>query len=149
MTRALNACVLAVLAVIVTIVATMDTGRAAVGYSTYSIRGTYRITYTGLSLPSMVPESGIGVFVADGTGGLTGTEVVNAGGRLCPNVAVTGTYTVDGNGLGSLTAAFTSPTPGCSGNFTLALLVLDGGDTVKGLATGSGFITLSEDWKRE
>ena len=95
MTRAWNACVLTVLAVIVTIVATMDTGRAAAGYSTYSIRGTYRITYTGLSLPSMVPESGIGVFVADGTGHLTGTEVVNAGGLLCPNVAVTGAYTVD------------------------------------------------------
>ena len=149
MTRARNVCVLAVLAVIVTIVATMDTGRAASGYSTYSVRGTYRVTYTGLNLPSMIPESGIGIFVADGTGHITGTEILNVGGLLCTDVKVNGTYSVDVNGFGTMTATYTSAQPGCSGEFTIALLVHEGGTLVKALAAGPGFVTLHEDWRRD
>jgi hypothetical protein len=149
MTRVRNACVLAVIAVIVTIVATMDTGGATSGYSAYSIRGTYRITFTGLSLPSMSPESGVGVFVADGTGHITGTEVLNSGGKVCPDVTVTATYTVNVIGIGTLSADFTSPTPGCSGHFNSSLLVLDGGNVVKSVGTDPGFVTLSEEWRRE
>src|ERR1051326_8217799 len=98
MTNARNAWLLTVLAVVVIIAATMDTGRAATGYSIYSIRGTYRITFTGLSVPELTPESGIGVLVADGTGGIVGTESFNLAGHVCTNVAITGTYSVGTNG---------------------------------------------------
>ena len=46
-----------------------DTGRAAPIYSTYNILGTYRVAFTGVSLSTGTPESGVGVFVADGKGG--------------------------------------------------------------------------------
>lgn len=149
MTRARNACVLAAIAVVVTIVATMDTGRAASGYSTYSVRGTYRIAYTGVNLPSLVPESGIGIFVADGTGGIAGTETLNISGLICTNVALTGTYSVDPNGMGTMSATFTSPVPGCSGDFTIHLIVHDGGNLVRAVGGGPGFVTLFEEWRRD
>ena len=149
MTNARNAWVLAVFAAAVVIVATMDTGRAAPIYSTYSIHGTYRIAFTGVSLSTGRLESGVGIMVAYGTGGITGVESFNNGGQLCTNVAVKGTYTVEPNGLGTLSATFTSPVPGCSGDFNLGLLVLNGGNLVKAFAAGSGFVTLSEDWFRE
>lgn len=149
MTNARNAWVLAGLAVVVIIAATMDTGRAAPIYSTFNILGTYRVAFTGVSLSTGTPESGIGVFVADGKGGITGIESFNNGGQVCTNVAVKGTYTVDGNGMGTMSATYSSPVPGCSGDFDLGLLVVDGGKIVKAFAAGSGFITLSEDWFRE
>ena len=149
MTTSRNAWALAVLAAVVTIVATMDTGRAAITYSDYDIRGVYRITFTGLSVPDLSPESGIGVLVADGLGGITGTEAFNLGGHVCTNVAIAGTYSVGANGMGTMSADFTSPAPGCSGHFDLGLLVLKGGDIVKAFGAGSGFVTLSEDWFRE
>lgn len=148
MTRVRNASVLAVLAVVVTIVGTMDTSRASVVHSQFSIHGTYRLTYTGLHIPSFAPESGVGIFVADGTGNIAGTEVFNVGGRVC-NVTVTATYTVNGNGTGTLSGNFTSPTPGCSGQFNSSLLIYEGGDAVKAVSIDPGFVTLSEEWRRQ
>jgi hypothetical protein len=149
MTRARNVCVLAILAVVAIVAATRDTGRASTGYSNFSVRGTYRVTFTGVSLATGKPESGVGVFVADGTGGITGVESYNGGGRLCQDVAVNGTYDVQPNGMGTKTATFSSPVPGCSGDFSLGFVVLKGGDLVKAFAAGSGFVTLSEDWFRD
>src|SRR5262245_60985831 len=149
MPRARSAWILAVLTVAVSIVATLDTSRAQSGYSTYSVRGVYRISYVGLSVPEGLPESGIGIFVADGLGHIVGTEVINMPGRFCNDVKVIGTYSVDASGLGTMSADFTSPITGCSGSFSLALVVSEGGNLVKGVSTSSRFVVLSEEWRRD
>jgi hypothetical protein len=149
MPRPRTAWILAVLIVVVSTVATLDTSRGQSGYSTYSLRGVYRVTYSGINLPEGLPESGIGVFVADGAGRITGTEVLNFPGVFCPDVKVTATYSIDGNGLGTMSAEFTSPITGCSGNFTSSLLVHDGGNSVTAVSNSTRFVTLSEVWRRE
>jgi hypothetical protein len=149
MKRIRSAGSLVALIVAVVTVAVMDTSSARPGFSLESIRGTYRLTFTGLMLPSLRPESGLGIFVADGHGRITGTEVFNSDGHLCPDVVVTATYTVDPNGTGALSADFTSPTPGCSGHFNSRLLILDGGHLIRAVGTDPGFVTISEEWRRE
>jgi hypothetical protein len=49
---------LVLFAVGIVMVGTMDASSARSGFSLKSIRGTYRFTYTGLIVPSLVPESG-------------------------------------------------------------------------------------------
>ena len=149
MLRARNAWILAVLTVAVSIVATLDTSRAQSGYSNYSVRGVYRIAYSGINLPEGLPESGIGIFVADGLGNLTGTEVLNMPGLFCPDVKMTATYSIDAQGFGTMSAQFTSPTAGCSGSFTSSLLVHDGGNLIRAVSNSTRFVVLSEEWRRE
>jgi hypothetical protein len=129
-----------------------DTGGAATDFTTYSLRGTYRVIFTGFSVTSGRLESGLGFFVADGLGHLTGTETFNRGTgtatAVC-NVTVTGTYAINANGTGTLRASFTSPTPGCSGEFTSALMLFEGSDLVRAVSTDPGFVTVSEEWRRQ
>jgi len=126
-----------------------DTSSAPPGYSAYNVQGTYRVTFSGILLATGRIESGIGIFTADGAGHLTGTEVFNAGGTVCRDVAITGTYSVGANGIGALSADFSGPTPGCSGHFNSALLVLDGGDVVHASSTDPDFVTIAEEWRRQ
>jgi hypothetical protein len=149
MAKRSNLCLLIMLCAAVLVLATMETGNARSGFSVASIRGVYRLTFSGLILPGLRPESGLGIFVADGQGNITGTEVFNTDGHLCPDVTVTATYTVNPNGTGTVSADFASPTAGCSGHFDNALLLLDGGRVVKALGTGPGFVTISEEWRRQ
>jgi hypothetical protein len=149
MPRARNAWILAALIVAVSIVVTLDTSRGQSGFSNYSLRGVYRVAYTGINLPEGLPESGIGIFVADGFGQITGTEVLNMPGLLCRDVKVTATYSIGSNGLGSLAAEFTSPVAGCSGDFTSSLLVHEGGSLVTSVSNSTRFVTLSEIWRRD
>jgi hypothetical protein len=116
-------------------------------YSNFSLRGVYHLTFTGVSPTSGKVESGVGIFVADGTGKLTGTEVVNRG-TVC-NVSITATYAINPNGTGTLNASYTGTTPGCSGTFNSALLLSDGGAVVRAISTDAEFVTLSEEWRRQ
>jgi hypothetical protein len=149
MTKVRNVCLLALLGLALVVVVTMDTSSARSGFSLDSIRGTYRLTFTGLILPSLRPESGLGIFVADGNGRITGTEVFNTDGHLCPDVVVSATYTVNPNGTGTLSADFASSSPPCSGHFNSSLLILDGGNLVRAVSTDPGFVTISEEWRRD
>lgn len=126
-----------------------DTSSASFIYATYNLHGTYRLTFTGFVPSSGRLQSGVGIFVADGVGNLSGTEVFNTGGTVCRNVVVTGTYALGGNGIGELSADFTSSAPGCSGHFNSSLLVLDGGDLVRAVSTDPSFVTISEEWRRQ
>jgi hypothetical protein len=116
-------------------------------YSKFSLLGIYRVSFTVFSAASGKLESGVGIFVADGNGSISGTETFNTGTTVC-NVSVTGTYTVNQNGTGTLNATFTSPAAGCSGTFNSSLLLYDGGDLVRTVSTDSGFVTISEEWRR-
>jgi hypothetical protein len=149
MSSARNAWILAMLIVVVSIVATLDTSRGQSGYSNYSVRGVYRVTYTGINLPEGLPESGIGIFVADGVGNITGTEVLNLPGLLCLDVKLTAAYSIDANGTGTLSAQFTSPITGCSGNYTSSLLVHEGGNLITAVSNSTRFVVLSEVWRRD
>jgi hypothetical protein len=129
--------------------AARDTSSAPSGFSAYSIRGTYRVTFSGILLSSGQLESGIGIFIADGSGHISGTEVFSGGGKVCRDVAVTGTYTVGGNGIGAFSADFTSLSAGCSGHFNSALLLVDGGDVIHSVSTDTDFVTVAEEWRRQ
>ena len=124
-----------------------DTSNAS--YSTYNLHGIYRVTFSGFVPSTGRLQSGVGIFVADGTGHLAGTEVFNNGGTACRNVAVTGTYTVAGNGIGEVSADFTSSVAGCSGHFNSTLLLLDGADLIRVVSTDGNFVTISEEWRRQ
>jgi hypothetical protein len=129
--------------------ATRDTSSASFTYANYNLHGTYRITFTGFVPSSGRLQSGVGIFVLDGEGGLSGTEVFNNGGTVCRNVVVTGTYAINGNGIGELSADFTSSTPGCSGHFNSTLLVYAGGGRVRSVSSDPSFVTISEEWLRD
>jgi hypothetical protein len=62
---------------------------------------------------------------------------------------VNGTSSVGADGIGTMTATYKSETPTCNGQFTVSLLVLDGGNVVKVLAVGPSFVSLSQEWLRE
>ncbi len=72
-------------------------------FSTEAISGNYAFGFGG-SDPGGAPASLAGVFNADGTGTLTGTEDANLAGTVTAGGSLTGTYSVDSNGRG--TAAF-------------------------------------------
>ena len=136
----------------VSILAGLGTSSAGTEFTSYSLRGTYRVTFSGFSVTSGRLESGIGIFVADGLGHITGTEVFNRGTgtatAVC-NVTVAGTYSINPNGTGTLQATFTSPTPGCSGEFKSALMLYDGSDLVRSISTDPSFVTVNEEWRRQ
>jgi hypothetical protein len=130
--------------------AARDTSSASFTYATHNLHGTYRITFTGFVPSSGRLQSGVGIFVLDGSGNLSGSEVFNNGGTVCRNVVVTGTYVVNnGNGTGDLSADFASSTPGCSGHFNSALLVYAGGGRVRAVSSDPSFVTISEEWLRD
>lgn len=130
--------------------AARDTSSASFTYANYNLHGTYRITFTGFVPSSGRLQSGVGIFVLDGSGNLSGTEVFNNGGTVCRNVVVTGTYAVNnGNGIGELSADFTSSAPGCSGHFNSTLLVYAGGGRVRAVSSDPSFVTISEEWLRD
>jgi len=147
MTKMLRSSVIFAVVVGMISIAARDTTNAA--YAPYNLHGTYRITFTGFVPSTGRLESGFGIFVLDGTGHISGTEVFNAGGTVCRNVAVTGTYTLGTNGIGDVSADFSSSAAGCSGHFNSSLLVLDGGDLIRAISTDPNFVTISEEWRRQ
>ena len=122
--------------------------RAQTVHSNYNLLGTYRISFIVFSAASGKLESGVGILVADGLGRITGTEVFNTGTTVC-NVTVSGTYFINPNGTGTLSASFTSPAPGCTGTFNSSLLLYNGGSLVKSISTDPLFVTVSEEWVRQ
>lgn len=78
-------------------------GRAhpSTGFSLKSLQGTYAATFQGAF-------DATGVVSADGAGNITGgTETVNDGTNICVGT-LTGTYTVNSDGTGTLTLSFTT-----------------------------------------
>lgn len=149
MTKMRSSSVIVAMVLGIIALAARDTSSASFTYSNYNLQGTYRITFTGFVPSSGRLQSGVGIFVLDGGGGLSGTEVFNNGGTVCRNVVVTGTYALNGNGIGELSADFTSSAPGCSGHFNSTLLVYAGGSRVRAVSSDPSFVTISEEWLRD
>jgi hypothetical protein len=74
-------------------------GGAKAGFSAASFRGTYAATFNGTI-------AGTGTVIADGGGNITGgTETVNDGTNSCVG-SLSGSYTVNPDGTGTLTIDF-------------------------------------------
>jgi hypothetical protein len=79
------------------------------GFNNSSMQGNFAFVLGGAS--SSQPFAGLGQVAANGAGGFTGNEDVNAGGSTAPNVAINGTYSIgqNGHGAGTVTGAKTTP----------------------------------------
>jgi len=109
------------------------------------LKGTYVNSFQG-SLGNGSWVAGNGLLVSDGNGNITGgSEVLNDTlGDFCPG-AITGTYTVNGDGTGGLNITFT-PTGGGSGtcitsNETAAIVIVSE-DRVSVVQTNTGMPVL-------
>src|SRR5713101_8030351 len=71
-------------------------------FSNASLTGNYAFTMTGVDSGGFFMRAGS--LVADGKGNFTGIEDVNSGQGLFTAIAFSGTYTVGGDGRGTLTA---------------------------------------------
>lgn len=123
-------------------------------FSTASIRGSYGISYS-VALPNgQGPTqflSGTGVYQADGAGHLTGEETTNTNGEVCSG-NLTGTYTVNPNGTGTVSVTFTptSTTDGCSAvSFQQSLVIMESGRIVRVADTISTEVTIFEEWRKQ
>jgi hypothetical protein len=142
-----SATVIAAIVLGILVLVARDTSNAA--FFPYTLNGIYRLSFTGFVPSTGRLQSGVGIFISDGLGHITGTETFNDGALVCRNVLVTATYTMGGNGIGQLSADYTLATPGCSGHFESTLLLLDGGDVVRAVSSSTTFVTVSEEWRRQ
>ncbi len=93
--------------------------------------------------------SGTGVYQADGAGHLTGQETTNTNGQACSGT-MTGTYTVNPEGTGTVSVTFTATTPGCTDvGFQQSLVILDSGRIVRVADTMPTEVTIFEEWQKE
>jgi len=114
----------------------------AQAYDLSSLNGSYADSFSGLSpvspggpgkpvpISGYLPEYAAGLWTFDGAGGLTARLVLNFGGGLIFNTTwsqnITGTYTVNANGTGTMT--FT-------GNHSRHFVIGDGGRELKYVGT--------------
>ncbi len=146
-----------VLAALVLGIAVSSGGRVPIVYanrafSIASIRGSYGTTYV-VALPNASGPtqflSGTGVIEADGAGHLRGEETTNTNGQVCTGM-LTGTYTVNPNGTGTVSATFNATTPGCSDvSIEQNLVILDSGRIVRVADTMPNEVTIFEEWQKQ
>lgn len=77
----------------------------AVQASSAALSGSYAFHYSGTQSASYGPVQGgaaVGVFTADGAGNITGEEDINSASLTAAETALTGTYTLNAEGIGTL-----------------------------------------------
>jgi hypothetical protein len=86
------------------------------------LAGSYGFTFSGTVINASGfngPIVGVGTFLLDGRGNVTGQETFNVTGTVCSG-KLAGTYTTSLAGVGTVTATFTATTSGCpSGSLDL------------------------------
>jgi hypothetical protein len=117
-----------------------------------SLNGTYAFVTNGevFNGAAVTPLARVGSFTANGTGGITGgVEDVNSAGATGLATPITGgSYTVTGDGRGTLTLNLNSPGGATSINFAIVLtsntdgLMIDETSTNTQTSTGSGNFVL-------
>jgi hypothetical protein len=101
------------------------TAAAQGGFSLASIHGSYAGIFEGKinTGGGLLEFLGTGIFVADGKGNFTGNETYTVVTTPC-QATVSGTYTVNPDGSGTISATFTTSSPGCSsGTYTQSLAI--------------------------
>ena len=107
-------------------------------FTNANLNGPFAFSYTGSDAGGFLAVAGS--FVADGAGHITsGTQDINSGSAVSPNVAVSGTYLVRSDGRGTVTLNSSSV-----GTSTLDFVIVAGGHALvtrfDNRATGSGTI---------
>jgi hypothetical protein len=88
-----------------------DAFRQSGTISAASLSGPFAFTLAGVDVGAQAPFAAGGVFSANGSGTITsGIEDFNDGGSVAPNIALSGSYTIDASGRG--TATITTATVG-------------------------------------
>jgi hypothetical protein len=125
---------------------------AATTFSKSSIKGSYAMSFAvavggGAAIDY---AGGTGVIVSDGNGSLSGSESFSdTDGTVCTDATISGTYTVNPNGTGTINISLTSTEPGCTESFTESLAIANGGSLVKTTNLNTNVAQLSGDWTRQ
>lgn len=131
-----------------------SSGHAQTDFTVASIKGSYGFSFS-VAIPgqtSVAFVGGTGVYNADGSGHLSGTESYNSttnSGHSCIGVAISGTYTVNPDGTGTDTINLSSSDPQCSGSFQQALVIAQGGNVVKATNIQPGAVLIAGQWTRQ
>lgn len=116
------------------------------GFSLASLRGSYAGIFSGEAntASGLLPILGTGVFVADGHGNLTGHETYTVVTTPC-EATISGTYTINPDGSGTDSIAFTTSTLGCtSGTYTQSIAVAQRDEMV--LLSNTNGDRINEEW---
>ena len=85
-------------------------------FTTADLQGTYALSISGssslVSAKQLARTIGVAIMTADGHGNISGETTVNSAGLTC-NGTLTGTYSVEPNGLGTVHYSGASSTLGC------------------------------------
>jgi hypothetical protein len=113
--------------------------------------GRYSLSFSAAIVPSG-HIAGSGVITSNCRGRLIkGTETINDEGEVCQGT-LTGTYSLDMNGTGTVSFSLVPPNPTYSCpivNFSEAIAVGGNGSVVKAVNTGSDEVTIQEEWVRQ
>jgi hypothetical protein len=115
-------------------------------FSVASLQGAYASRFSGEVETGKVwvPFLGTGVFIADGSGHLSGHETYMVGTQVC-TATIAGTYTVESDGTGSDAVAYKTE-PGCEGgSYTQAFTIARHGELVLLVNTNVGD-RIEEEW---
>jgi hypothetical protein len=118
-------------------------------FSAASLQGAYASRFSGEvnTGKEWVPFLGTGVFIADGSGHVSGHETYMVGTQVC-TATITGTYTVESDGTGSDAIAYKAE-PGCEGgSYTQSLAIARRGELVLLVNTNAGD-RIEEEWHSE
>jgi hypothetical protein len=117
---------------LVGVLASAPAALAGKKFSEADIKGPYGFAFDGTV--GVVPVSSVGQFTADGSGNLTGSRVLNAGGGSVPQT-FTCTYTVNDDGTGHASCVVT---PGGPESFDFVLV--DKGKEAYFIGSGPGVL---------
>jgi hypothetical protein len=86
--------------------------------SNASLKGNYGFVLTGVNNAAVLTAT-VGQIIADGSGGLTGSETVSNDGVITSNVSISGTYAVSKNCTATATI---TPAGGSASNYFLVVI---------------------------
>jgi hypothetical protein len=106
------------------------------------LAGSYGVTFSGTVINASGftgPIAGVGIFLLDGRGHVTGQETFNVTGTVCSGTVV-GTYTTSPAGVGTVTTTFTptTPPPCPSGSLDLIYTSVNNNNKLYLLQSGTG-----------
>ncbi len=115
-------------------------------FSVATLHGGYASRFSGeIAIgKAWVPILGAGVFIADGSGHLSGRETFMIGTQVC-TATITGTYAVAADGTGSDAVTYKGESGCQGGSYTQSLAIGHHGDLVLLVNTDAGD-RIEEEW---
>jgi hypothetical protein len=113
--------------------------------------GRYSLSFSAAIVPSG-QIAGSGAITSDCHGNLVhGVETINVDGEVCQG-KLAGTYSLNSGGTGTVSFSLIPPNPTVTCPivvFSEAIAVGQNGNVVKAINTGSGEVTIQEEWVRQ